>query len=130
MFISCRSENYQIDSPLATVVKLICAESFADFDEAKKYIDVEKVYSGYSDTLSPEQMWKSQVVFFYNMGKDKKFTERFKYFNYVIKEGQIGDSAEIIFESIRPEESIRKITYRLSRCNDKWIVIKIDYVKR
>jgi outer membrane cobalamin receptor len=128
--VSCNSKMTQIESPLAIVIKLISAESFANFDEAKKYIDVKKVYSNDIDTLSAEQAWKSQVLFFYNIGKDKKFTNNFKYYNYLIKEEQKGENAEVVFESIHPEESISKILYTLNRHNKTWEVVKIEYIKK
>lgn len=79
-FVSCNNNKMpRMESPLAIVIKLISAESFADFDEARKYINLEKVYSNYTDTLSAEQAWKNQVLFFYNLGKDKKFTNNFKW---------------------------------------------------
>jgi hypothetical protein len=120
----------QIESPLAIVIKLISAESLANFDEAKKYIDVEKVYSNNIDTLSAEQAWKNQVLFFYNIGKDKKFTNNFKYYNYIIKEEQKEGNAEVVFESVHPEESISKIIYTLTFHDKTWVVVRIDYIKK
>jgi len=128
--ISCDSKMSQIESPLAIVIKLISAETLADFDEAKKYIDLDKVYSNHIDTLSAEQAWRNQVLFFYNIGKDKKFTNNFKYYNYIIKEEQKEENAKVIFESIHPEESISKILYTLIRHNKTWEVVKIEYIKK
>jgi hypothetical protein len=128
--ISCNNKMLQTESPLAIVIKLISAESLANFDEAKKYIDLDKVYSNHTDTLSAEQAWRSQVLFFYNIGKDKKFTHNFKYYNYIIREEQKGENAEVIFESIHPEESISKILYTLIRHNKTWEVVKIEYIKK
>jgi hypothetical protein len=131
VLVSCNSKMPpQMESPLATVIKLISAESFADFEEGKKYIDVEKVYPKNIDSLSPEQAWRNQVLFFYNIGKDKKFTNNFKYFNYTIREEEKGENAEVIFESIRPEESISKILYALARYDKQWMVVRIDYTKK
>lgn len=118
------------ESPLAAVIKLISAEALADFDEAKKYIDVNKVYSGNVDTLTPEQAWKDQVMFFYNMSRDKKFTNVFKYYNFNIKEEEKGDNATVVFESIHPEDSISKILYTLDRHNNTWEVVKIEFIKK
>ena len=128
--VSCNSKMSQMESPLAIVIKLISAESFADFDEAKKYIDLEKVYSNHTDTSSAEQAWRSQVLFFYNIGKDKKFTNHFRYYNYVITEEQKGENAEVTFESIHPEEGIYKIVYTLIRHDNTWEVVKIEYIKK
>ena len=128
--ISCNSKMSQIESPLATVIKLISAESLANFDEAKIYIDVEKVYANNIDTLSAEQAWKNEVLLLYNIGKDKKFTNIFKYYNYTIKEEQKGENAEVIFESIHTEESISKIIYSLIRKTKKWVIVRIEYKKK
>jgi hypothetical protein len=128
--VSCNSKMTQMESPLVIVIKLISAESLANFDEAKKYIDVNKVYSSSIDTLSAEQAWKNQVLFFYNIGNDKKFTNNFKYYNFIIREEQKGESAEVIFESMHPEASISKILYTLNRHNRTWEVVKIEYIKK
>jgi hypothetical protein len=120
----------QIESPLTTVIKLISAESFADFEEAKKYIDIEKVYSGHTDTLSADQAWKNQVLFFYNIGKDRKFTNNFKYYNYIIKEEQKGENAEVVFESMLHDASITEILYKLTLHGKTWVVVKIEYKKK
>ncbi len=129
--VSCnRTMPLQIESPLATVIKLISSESFADFEEGKKYIDLTKVYSNNIDSLSPEQAWKNQVLFFYNIGKDKRFTNNFKYYNYSIREEQRGENAEVIFESIHPEDSISKILYSLTLYGETWVVVRIEYIKK
>ena len=130
VLVSCNNKTSQIESPLAIVIKLISAESLADFDEAKKYIDLEKVYASHPDTLSAEQAWKSQVLFFYNIGKDKKFTNNFKYYDYIIKEELKEKNAEVVFESIHPEDSISKIVYKLIQDDKTWRVVKIDYLKK
>jgi hypothetical protein len=128
--ITCETKMPQIESPLAIVTKLISAESLADFQEAKKYIDVEKVYSKYKDTLSAEQAWKNEVLFFYNIGKDKKFTNIFRYYDYIIKEEYEGENAKVVFESIHPEQSVSKIIYTLTRHDKTWEVVGIEYIKR
>jgi len=118
------------ESPLAVVIKLISAESFANFDKAKEYIDLESVYSNHPDTLSAEQAWKNQVTFFYNLAKDNKFTNNFKYYNYNIIERQEGQTAVVIFESMDRGDRIREISYTLIRSNKAWIIVKIDYIKK
>lgn len=130
VLVSCNNKTSQIESPLAIVIKLISAESLADFEEAKKYIDLEKVYSNNIDTLTAEQAWENQVLFFYNIGKDKKFTNTFKYYNYIIREEQKGGNAEVVFESIHPGDSISKIIYKLVQRDKTWQVVKIDYLKK
>ena len=44
MSTSCQHKPNQRESPLAIVVKLKTAESFADLEEARKYIDIESAY--------------------------------------------------------------------------------------
>ena len=130
LFISCNHKTHQEESPLAIVIKLISAESFADIKEAKKYIDIEKVYANNVDTLLAEETWRGQILFSYNISKDKRFTNHFKYYDYNIKETQDGKSANVVFEAKSPESIISAIVYTLTQYNEAWKVCKIEYVKR
>ncbi|NIG56502.1 hypothetical protein [Chitinophaga sp. Cy-1792] len=130
ILVSCGNKIHPEESPLAIVAKLISAESLADFEEAKKFIDVEKVYANHPDTLSAEQAWKTQVTFFYDLGRDKKFTNIFKYYNYTIKEAQNGENASVVFESKTPGDSIDRIIYKLRYYNKTWVVVGIEYHKK
>jgi hypothetical protein len=125
--MSC--SNAQINSPLVTVIKLQSAETVADFKAAKNYIDINRVYSKYPESESPEKEWKSMVEFFYNLGQDNKFTNSFKYYTYEIKEEIDNNKATVSFLSKNPKSSIKKITYELELQEKKWLIVGIEYTK-
>jgi hypothetical protein len=128
--ISCNTKINKQESPLAIVVKLISAESFADFTEASKYIDVQEVYANDRDSLTAIQAWKKEILFYYGLNQDKKFTNAFKYYNYNIKEKQGSEYAEISFEAKNSGSNVQKITYTLKNNKGQWIVVKIDYLHK
>lgn len=118
-------------SPLITVINLQSAESTGDFESAKKFIDVDKVYSKQEESNTPEESWKQMVSFFNKLGEGNKFTSCFKYYKYNISEKiDKNNKAKVVFEALAKESQIRKITYNLTKRNNDWIVIRIDYDKR
>jgi hypothetical protein len=121
--------NAQEDTPLITVVKLQSAESMANFEVAKNYIDINRVYSKYTESNTSEEEWRSIVEFFYNIGKDKKFTNCFKYYDFQISEEIDKNKAIVSFISNNPNSSIKKIIYDLELQEKKWLVVGIDYIK-
>lgn len=126
--MACSNEN-KANSPLAVVVKLKAAETLADFEEARKYIDIEKVFSNQPDSINPEVEWKESVMFFYNLGHDKKFTNIFKYYNYDIHETISKNRATVSFKALSSGDSIKEIIYRLELYKNEWKVVGVDYVK-
>mgnify|MGYP003390023113 CR=1 FL=1 len=124
--ISFREQN-ETEPPLATVIKLESAEAVADFSYARSYIDVEKVYA--NDEMAPEEAWKKMVMFHYNLSKDKRFSNTFPYYKYDITEKIKDKKSEVIFKSKDITGPIKAIIYKLDLVNDKWIVVKIDYIK-
>lgn len=127
-FMSC-DEN-KSESLLETVIKLNSAESLGNFDEALKYIDVDRAYSKHTkEGTSADKAWREYVMFTYNLGQDNKFTSSFKYYQYNIRENQNGDSGNVIFESINKKAKIQKIIYQLERSDGNWKVIDIEYIK-
>lgn len=120
--------NSSTETPLITVIKLISAESVADFKAAKEYIDIDKVYSQAS-LNSPEEVWKKKVTFLYKLGQDKKFTNVFKYYEYVISEEVKNNNAVVTFSSKNTESNIARISYTLEYREKKWLIVKIDYLK-
>lgn len=130
VFLMACNSDYKENSPLAIVIKLKAAETLADFEEAKKYIDIEKVFSNHPDSVNPEVAWKEYVMFFYNLGKDKKFTNVFKYYKYDIRETIANNKATVSFKSLSSGDSIKEILYRLELYKDDWKVIGIDYIKK
>lgn len=133
-FCSCNinsNKNVVIISPLETVVKFISAESFLDTIEAKQYIDIDKVYGKYADNnLSAQKVWEDKLTFNYNLGKDKKHTNHFKFYKYDFEEIIKGNESKIIFISKNKEASIKKIEYSLIFDNQKkWKIIGINCKK-
>ena len=126
--MSCNNGN-KANSPLAIVIKLQAAETMADFEEAKKYIDIDKVYSNHPASINPEEAWKESITFFYNLGKDKKFTNVFKYYKYDIQETILKNNATVTFKALSRGDNIKEIVYRLELRKNDWIVIGIDYIK-
>ena len=107
------------------MVKLISAEQDLFYDEAKQYIDVAQVYTKLGSE-NPEEDWKQWIKFQYNIGKDKKFSNNFRYFEYNIEENVMGNNASVCFKNTKINKTI---TYRLEKRQKKWIVVSIDYVK-
>ena len=129
LLVSCNTKP-AMESPLVTVIKLNSAESLLDFEEARKYLDVEKVYSKNKEAnVSAEQAWKEYIRFGYNLGQDNKFTNAFKYHNYNIKESQSGNKGKVVFEALNSKSKIREIIYHLESIEGRWKVVDIEYVK-
>jgi hypothetical protein len=133
LLTNCKINKYEsINSPLATVIKLNAAESLMNFDEARKYQDVDKIYGKDTggDKLSAEDVWKEKLEFFYNLGKDKKFTNQWKYFDYDIVEKITNNTAEVILKSKDQEANLQEIRYKLEMRQGSWIVVDIDFKKK
>lgn len=130
LLVSCNTKT-DMESPLVTVIKLNSAESLADFEEARKYIDVEKVYTkNIQGNKSPEQAWKEYVQFSYDLGQDKKFTNAFKYYNYRITESQHQNKAEVTLDALSSSKAkIQRIVYHLELYEDRWKVVDVEYLK-
>ncbi|HVY74264.1 MAG TPA: hypothetical protein VG890_05505 [Puia sp.] len=127
---SCQyKKTSSINPPLATVVKVNAAEAFMDFEEAKKYQDINEIYSKV-DKQNPEKAWKEMVTFFYNLSKDKKFTNQWKYYNYDITENINNKNAEVILKSKNKEALFQTITYKLDLRQSVWIINDIEYTKK
>lgn len=114
-----------IESPLSTVVKLKSAEAICDFEAAEVYIDVIKTYAQYAETKTPKEEWKSTIRFFYNLSKDKKFTNTLKYHNYSIHERIEGELAEV--RLVNNNKNGKSIFYSLEKRKNKWIVVGIKW---
>lgn len=128
LLVSCKEEHNDMeDTPIVTVVKLKSAESLMNFEEAKKYIDLQKVFEENPESQDIEKEWKEMLTFFYNIGNDKKFTNHFKYFDYSIKEDVEGDKAKVSFLPYNKEAQVKKTIYFLDKLNDRWIVTGISH---
>lgn len=118
----------KLKTPFVTVVKLIDAEQALHFEEAMQYIDVEQVYSKLGSE-NPIEDWKTLIRFNNNLGKDKKFSNNFGYYNYNIEETVNRNKASVCFKAKDNRPSIKMITYGLEKRQKKWIVVSIDYSK-
>jgi hypothetical protein len=116
------------ETPIITVIKLQSSEALLNFDEAKKYIDIEEVFGKNPESKNPQEEWKEMVTFFYNLGNNKKFTNQFKYFNYNITETINSSKSKVKFKSINQESRIKEIIYSLDKLDNRWIVVDIQYI--
>lgn len=128
--MSCTSKE-ESETPLMTVIKLQSAESLKQYDIAKKYLDVNKVYGELSTEASktPEEVWTEFIEFNYSLGQSKKFSNTFKYHEFEIIEKVNQDSSVVRFIPYNQEARIKSITYHLLRIDNLWRVIQIDYKK-
>ena len=125
---SCRSQLNN-DSPFMVVVKLQSAENDLAFDEAKNYIDVERVYSVYPESTNPEKEWIEAQHFFYNLGKDKKFSNTFAYYKYRIEEVKGNKQSMVKFIAKDVNDPIKEIVFSLEFIESRWMVVAISYKK-
>ncbi|RNL88555.1 hypothetical protein ED312_08590 [Sinomicrobium pectinilyticum] len=128
--VSCNGQdNNMKDTPLVTVIKLQSSEALLNFDEAKQYMDIEKVFGENPESKkSPQEEWKEMVTFFYNLGGNKKFTNQFKYFDYNIAEIIKVSNAQVKFVAIDKDSHIKEIIYSLDKIKDRWKVTDMQYV--
>ena len=95
--LSCTENKSTIlETPFVTVVKLVSAEQSLAFEEAIQYIDVIQVYSKLGSE-NPIEDWKTLIRFNNNLGKDKKFSNNFGYYNYNIEETVNRNKASVCF---------------------------------
>lgn len=128
MFSCTENKSTILETPFVTVVKLISAEQSLAFEEAIQYIDVIQVYSKLG-LENPEADWKEMIKLQYNLGKDKKLSNNFKYYDYNIEETITENNAVVCFKAKNTNSSIKKITYGLEKRQNRWIIIYIDYFK-
>lgn len=129
-FSNCNNaRKNNINSPLATVIKLNAAEALMDFDEAKKYQDVNAVYGKYvkGDTAKPEDLWKQFVASFNSISNDRKFTNQTKYYNYDITETINNNNAEVVLKAKNEGANLQEIIYKLELRQSGWIIKDIEY---
>ncbi len=136
LFASCEQKKdtaiAMTESPLVIVIKLEASESFKDYETARNFIDVEKVYSvvAKQENRKPEDVWKEFVEFNYSVGNSSnKFTSSFPFHKYKITEMVSGDRAEVKLEGTENGQQIKEITYKLALENKTWKVVSIDYKK-
>lgn len=128
MCYSCSNQVYK-ETPFMTVVKLLSAEQRLDYNEAKIYIDVSKVYSKYDGVKNPENEWMKLLQLNYNLGKDKKISNNIDYYKYNIEEVISKKKATVSLIDKDTNKSIKKIVYSLEFIENRWIVVSIEYIK-
>jgi hypothetical protein len=121
------NKTVKLETPFVTVVKLKSAEQALNLEDALQYIDVVQVYTKLGSE-NPKEDWEKLIRFNYNLGKDKKFTNTFGYYNYDIEETVNGNNASVCFKAKDDSTSIKMITYGLEK-RQKWVVVSINYVK-
>src|ERR1700759_4244877 len=90
LLVCCRIRKMEtLNSPLVTVIKVHAAEALLDFDEAKKYEDVNKIYKDLADSnASPEDCWRNYMTPLNEARKCSKIsTNQRQYFEFAISEG-------------------------------------------
>ncbi|WP_298144496.1 hypothetical protein [Flavobacterium sp.] len=130
---SCDNKKIEcIDaSPFGNVLKYISAQNIGDTIEAKKYIDISKVYRRFIDSSnsSANELWKNDLLFFSQIGKDKKFTN-FKYFDYHFFQSVKSNKAKVTFVALKKDAKIQQIEYSLALLDEKrWIIVGIEFKK-
>jgi hypothetical protein len=120
----------QRESPLAIVVKLISAESMGYPEVAKRYIDVNQVYSKHvPDSINYDTLFTEHVKIMSSTTNSNKMSNHFKYFNYEIVETYEGGQAKVKFAARDNSASLERIIYSLEDRQGEWIVVDIDYVR-
>ena len=131
IFSNCKMGNNpgNYNSPLAVVIKLNAAEELRNFDEAKKYQNIQSIYGEIAkkESKDPEKLWHDMVDFFYNISRGSKFTNLIVYYNYNIREVIDNNNAEVILIAKNSKDNIKSINYTLKFEKDSWIVEKIEY---
>ena len=125
---SCKQKAKVSENPLSSVIKLFSAEEDKNFDEAIKFIDVDRVYSDCKqDKKTPMECWKEGINLSYNMGQTSKFTNRFKYHDYKISESINGEKAKVEFAPIKKESGMKTMVLELEFINGNWMVVKVNH---
>jgi len=129
LLMSCNNKVSKVNSPLVSIIKLQSSEALGDFNEAKKYQDISKLYGEYAKALSvsPEKYWIDYITAINKLGRDKKFTNQVKYFNYNIEEVINENNSEVIFSNKNKSDRVREIIYDLKLVDSTWILQKIEY---
>jgi hypothetical protein len=134
LLLSCGKQNHciPVDPPFLTVLKLLSAESFDDKEAARRYIDVEAVYSEIAlrGGISADSLWRSTVDAGIMLARSsRKFTSHTPVYRYTVCEEVRGDSAIVVLhDEIVTDSSCDE--YHLVRRGGVWVVVSIQYNKR
>lgn len=134
LLLSCGKGNHciPVESPCLTVLKLMSAESFDDKEAARRYIDVEAVYSEIAlrGGISADSLWRSTVDARIMLERSsRKFTSHTPVYRYTVCEEVRGDSAFVVLhDEIVTDSSCNE--YHLVRRGGGWVVVSIEYNKK
>jgi len=129
MNTGCKNKNEIINSPLSSVIKLETAEELGEFEVAKKFINIDRVYSSFAKEklTTPENYWREYINGINALAEDPKFTNKIKYYDYDIIEIVKGKSACVILKGKQKNIHIKEIIYSLEKIKNNWVVQKIEY---
>lgn len=129
VLVSCAVKPDNV-SPLETVIKLKACETLVDFENAKEFIDLDRVYGpSILDTASAENVWREQHQFAYNLARDNKFTNVFNYSKYKITQLADRQNYKVIFEALNSAANFKSIEYLLEPSSNStgWKVVGVKY---
>lgn len=124
-----RDSVEEINSPLATVIKLESAISMGDSDIALEYIDIMEVYGDLAEEQNTEveKIWNELISFNVTLNNEKKFTSTFPFHKYTFSQEFDGqDYANVRFISLK-ESGIKNQSYKLNKSSTGWRVVSISY---
>ncbi|WP_316793739.1 hypothetical protein [Pedobacter frigoris] len=129
LLVSCNNKVSKINSPLVSIIQLQSSENAGEFNEAKKYQDINKLYGKYAEELSvtPEKYWKDIVTASNKLAGDKKFSNQFSYFDYNIEEIVDGNRAKVVFNNKSKLDRVQSIIYDLKLVDSTWVLQEIGY---
>lgn len=116
---------------LATVIKLQSAETLNNLIEAEKYIDLERTFGELAkvEKKSSYQLWEDFVNFQYELGKDKKFTNVFTYYDFNIEVEKTKKTYKVIFTYQFADNGLKSIIYKLEKIEGNLKVVDIIFIK-
>jgi hypothetical protein len=129
LLMSCNNKISRVNSPLASIIKIQSSEALGDFNEAKRYQNINKLYGEYGKefSISPEKYWIDYVVANNKLARDKKITNQVKYFNYDIEEDINGDKSKVTFNNKNKSDRVQAIIYDLKWVDSIWMLQKVEY---
>ena len=113
-------------TPLSVVVQLRSAEESLKFEEAKQWIDLDRVYAALDAESSSdiEEAWMQICRGFHALGQNRKFENRMHYHRWTIEQAIDGTSATVRFirKSSKGDDA-HTIFYELERRGEGWVVV-------
>ena len=117
-------------TPLSVVVQLRSAEKSLAFEEAKQWIDLERVYAalGPASYSELEEAWMKTCQGFHALGQNRKFTNRMHYHRWTIEQAIDGPSATVRFSRKNSQGApAQTVLYQLERRGEGWVVVGLRF---